>query len=442
MRELSPALLQLQRHFRHAASRLEAQHITSSGLVDQPTAARLRHGVDLLECLKLNRPFGLCREFLLNTTVLQLNVHQPEHDVTGRNESSATSSPFLTVFDEEEEDVKELYKTVVPVMLIGCCLSMIFNLFLVFSVRWVRRVSPTLCLSLSLAVADAYASLVIGLGLIVNSLLPTVYGLTLGLYNLCYILVLEAFRLGGVVIIVLHLLALAINHYIGILRPLHYHAIVTRRTAMIAIVIMWLLPVAFFMTYFSLVPDDGFQSIYCSRYDFLLRVPFRVTTSVLFFVPLLLMSAMYAHMFVVVRRHQNGLVQCPSSRQLHKNVKAIITTLLILGTYILGWMPGVIFFVLTCLDCPIPFPQIPIPTRVPVLIFINSMIVAKSFVDPIIYVIRMPEIKSAVSMIWKTRCGFDSSVATDIPLHSRTDVNRLTFQLASRKAKFNGVTRC
>ena len=38
-------------------------------------------------------------------------------------------------------------------------------------------------------------------------------------------LALEAVRLGAVIVTVVHLLVLAINHYIGIARPLHYAGI-------------------------------------------------------------------------------------------------------------------------------------------------------------------------------------------------------------------------
>ncbi|GBM70006.1 hypothetical protein AVEN_155711-1 [Araneus ventricosus] len=390
------------------------------------------------DCWKLQPPVS-CKDLLLTNNSLQLNI-QVLDDGAKDFDPNLTSTVVPLV--EEEDGVKILYQTVVPVMLTACFLSMMFNLVIVFSVRWVRRLSPTLYLSLSLAVADAYASLVIGIGLIINSLLPKVFGTNLGLFSDCYILVLEAFRLGGVVIIVLHLLALAVNHYIGILRPLHYAATVTRRAAISAIVGMWVMPVVFFLSYFSLVPNDGFQSQYCSRVDFLLHIPFRVTTSVLFFVPLVLMCGMYTHMFILVRKHQRGLLQSPSSRQLHKNVKATITTLLILGTYILGWMPAVLYFVLTCLDCPMPFPEIPLWIRIPTGIFINSMIVVKSFVDPIIYVVRMPEIKNAMGAIWRTRCGLQTPINTEIPLHSRTDIHRVTFHLVSRKTKVNGVSPC
>lgn len=345
-----------------------------------------------------------------------------------------TSVAKLPPQSDDESNIRQLYKVVVPVMLTACVLSLLFNIVIVFSVRWLRKsLSPTLYLSLSLAMADAYASLVLGLGLVVNSLLPIVYGVNLGPFNACFILVLEAFRLGGVVVAVLHLLALAINHYVGILRPLHYAATVTKGTVFWVIGAMWIFPVIFFLAYFSLVPEDGFQSQYCSSYEFLLRIPFRATVSVLFFVPLILMSVMYMHMFVVVKQHQRGVLHVPSSRQLHKSVKAIITTLLILGTYLLGWMPAVMYFILTCLDCPVPFTQIPLWVRVPVGIFINSMIVIKSFVDPIIYVVRMPEIKGAMRSIYRTRCGLVTD-EQEQSAHFRSEMNRLT-TITSRKHK-------
>ncbi|KFM74042.1 hypothetical protein X975_03328, partial [Stegodyphus mimosarum] len=70
------------------------------------------------------------------------------------------------------------------------------------------------------------------------------------------------------------------------------------------------------------------------------------------------------------------------------------------------------------------------------------MIVIKSFVDPIIYVVRMPEIKNAMTLIWRTRCGFQATVDSEHPMHSRTDINRLTFQMTTRKVRINGMTPC
>ncbi|KAG8188083.1 hypothetical protein JTE90_014321 [Oedothorax gibbosus] len=372
-------------------------------------------------------------DMYVNNSSLEVSI-----DVNTKLDSGNLNSSIPVDMDlkNKMEELVNLYKIVVPVLLTACFLSFVFNLIMVCSVRSLRRkLSPTICLSLSLAMANAYASLVVGLGLIINSLLPIVFNYKIGPFGFCFVLALEAFRLGGLVVSVLHLLALAVNHYIGILRPLHYAHIVTRETTIAAIVSLWILPVVFFLVYFASIPNDGFQSYQCSSYNFLLYSPFRITTSVMFFFPLVLMTLMYSHMFVVIRQHQKGLLQCPSTRALHRNVKAVITTLLILGTYILGWMPAVLFFVLTCLDCTVPFKDIPLDVRVPVSIFINAMIVAKSFMDPVVYVVRMPEIKSALKTILYTRCGYYQGYPT--PSHSRSDTRRLTLISSRRRSKLS-----
>ncbi|CAL1287554.1 unnamed protein product [Larinioides sclopetarius] len=406
MRSRPPALWPMDRRLRHANSRLQVSDYT-----------------DLIDCLP----------------TASEHSHSLCDTANDTNDSFLNESSLSNPSSQDEVDLRELYRVVVPIMLIVCVLSLVFNLIILLSVRWVRKsLSPTLLLSLSLAMADAYASLVIGVGLVVNSLLPIVYGVDMGPFSNCYVLVLEAFRLGGMVVAVFHLLALAINHYIGILRPLHYAATVTRGTVAWAITCMWIFPVVFFLAYFSLVPDDGFRSSYCSTYDFLLRIPFRLTVSTLFFVPLILMSVMYIHMFVMVKRHQLGVLQLQTGRQLHKSVKAVITTLLILGTYVVGWMPAVLFFVLTCLDCPIPVTEIQLWVRVHVAIFINSMIVVKSFLDPIIYVARMPEIKGALDAMYRTRCGAIADETNNHHIHYKSEMNRLTFVDVSRRSKING----
>lgn len=419
-------LWSLDRRLRHAASRFQDSSF--------PTEYH-----DWMDCVRIQKSLSVCDSLLTNTT--KISFTQGEEYLFNGTVISVNSStkPPPHIYDDS---VRQIYKIVLPMWLTACVISLVFNIIIVFSVRWIRKsLSPTLYLSLSLAVADAYASVVLGLGFVFNTLLPIVYGINLGIYNDCYGLILEAFRLAGVVVAVLHLLALAINHYIGILRPLHYAAIVTKRTVFWVIGAIWLLPNIFFFAYFSLVPEDGFQSPYCSKYDFLIRIPFRAIFSMLFFLPLICMSVMYSHMFVVVKRHQRGMLQLPSSRQLHKSVKAIITTLLILGTYLLGWMPAVLYFILTCLECPIPFQQLTVWVRVPVGIFINSMIVMKNFVDPIIYVVRMPEIKGALRRLYRTRCGFVEE-EQDHSLHGKSELYRLTTITSQKKKENNSPNGC
>lgn len=108
--------------------------------------------------------------------------------------SGLNTSAAAQVSSSFEEYVKKMwYPILVPLMLLFCALSSIINLLIVFSVRWCRKpMTPTLYFSISLALADAFGSIVIGLGLIVNSLLPIVYGIFFE--NNCFQLTIEAFR--------------------------------------------------------------------------------------------------------------------------------------------------------------------------------------------------------------------------------------------------------
>lgn len=86
-----------------------------------------------------------------------------------------------------------LYASIVPVMLFFCVLAVLVNLLIVISARWCRKpMSPTLYFSISLALADAYAAGILATGLVINSLLPFVFGYQ-GL-PICLSLVVEAFR--------------------------------------------------------------------------------------------------------------------------------------------------------------------------------------------------------------------------------------------------------
>lgn len=85
-----------------------------------------------------------------------------------------------------------LYATILPIMLFCCILAVIVNLLIVISARWCRKpMSPTLYFSISLALADAYAAVVLAIGLVINSLLPVLFKYRL---PVCFTLVVEAFR--------------------------------------------------------------------------------------------------------------------------------------------------------------------------------------------------------------------------------------------------------
>ncbi|CAM1292201.1 Uncharacterised protein g357 [Pycnogonum litorale] len=340
------------------------------------------------------------------SVIFDIEITTRPIDATADADGGVTDGRLGDVNGTDDPDLlmswkSNLYRTTIPMMLTVCTISVLFNLTILLSMNWVKRSSsPTLHLSVSLAVADAYSSLVIGLGLLINSLLPYGYGIHLG--SGCHTMILEAFRLAGPIISVLHLLALAINHYVGILRPLHYASVVTRRKAFVVIAFIWILPFLYVFSYFSSISDQGFRSTDCMRYDFLTFRTFRIVFSLIFFLPLFVMAFIYCHIFFIIRRHHDEAGQ--KDNHLKKNVKAIVTTLLILGTYVLGWMPAVVIYVTFCSNC--VYPPSFIPTRVFIIIniIINSLIILKSSIDSLVYAIRNREIHRALANMINTIC--------------------------------------
>ncbi|XP_049813918.1 trace amine-associated receptor 8a-like [Schistocerca nitens] len=330
----------------------------------------------------------------------------PWTDAAPANASNGTDVQ-LPSQSAEDTELEAFYFYSVPALLVLCMVSLSVNARVLVSVCWIRRpLSPTLHISLSLAGADLFASAALATGLMLNSLFKALHLQQ----DQCLQFTVEALRLTGIIAAVAHLLALAANHYLGILRPLHYPAIMTHRNTSACIALLWLLPAAFFFVYFSSVPGQGYQSPTCN-YNFLLFCKFRATFSSLFFGPLLLMAIIYAHIFVIVRRHQASRLRFSraslrtthhhqhqhSNQQMARSVKAIRTTLLILGSYVVGLMPGVLVFVLVCADCPFPFPETPRDKFRMFFIYttVNFLIILKTLLNPIIYAARMQEIKAA-----------------------------------------------
>ncbi|XP_071446399.1 adenosine receptor A1-like [Hetaerina americana] len=319
-------------------------------------------------------------------------------------------APTPRVFSPTEDPLDHLVPYTIAslsVLILFCVITLAFNGVILASVFWIRRpMSPTLSLSISLAAADAYNALFLGTGLLVNSLLPRALGVSVDstAHGTCVMLGFEALRLGGILVSVAHLLALAFNHYLGILRPLHYAATLTPRITSFLTAILWALPIAFLFVYFSSISGQGFQSPKC-EYKFLTLMGFRAVFSFLFFAPLFLMAVIYLHIYSIVRRTQCSRQRSRLGRQLARNWKAVVTTMLILGTYLLGWIPAVMLFFLVCEDCVLNFKDHDPRVMLVLYILVNLLIILKSLSNPIIYAARMQEIKAALGRMKETVLG-------------------------------------
>lgn len=148
---------------------------------------------------------------------------------------------------------QQVYLYVVPTMILLCALGCIGNGAILMLIPWIRRpLFPVLKLSLGLAAADCWTSLLLGAGFVINSFLPYVLHIELG-RQACISLVIETFRLGAILTSLLHLLLLAVNHYLAIALPAKLGHVLHTGTIAIAMTLFWVLPPAGFGISFATV---------------------------------------------------------------------------------------------------------------------------------------------------------------------------------------------
>lgn len=164
---------------------------------------------------------------------------------------------------------------------------------------------------------------------------------------------------------------------------------------------------------FSWFLQTGFQSKDC-LYSFLLFWRFRFTVLLCFGIPLIVMFFAYLRIFYVLHKQPNferalkNNCDSKSNQEYKNNVdnwksyrKTMITSLIIVGTYLICWMPNISWIVFSCVDgCPFPIIEQSMTTRASLGFFTNSLVVIKAIVDPFIYSYRMKEIKLAIKSVF------------------------------------------
>ncbi|XP_022916160.1 melanocortin receptor 5-like [Onthophagus taurus] len=329
----------------------------------------------------------------------------------------------------------------VPILTIFCIISVIINIKVLLAVRWLRKpISPTIHMSLSLAAADAISSFLLGYSIVANILFKHA--------NCYFATYIEMYRLSCIIITVIHLLVLSMNHWLGVLKPLHYSFMMTTRRVTIIIIFLWILPITFFNIYFF---AHSKYSEFCP--DFLQDFKFRMTFAAIFFISLISMVFLYVHILIIVIQHQiewKKLSRSGSKRSRHitsnssqqkramqGTIKAVCTTLLILGSCLIGWVPSLLKFILFCKNGCV-YDRIPDNIGIELNLFLSHLafflFVLKTLANPIIYSRRMIEIQEATRRMNSELCGvfcqsndpdINHSDTQSIPLGCSTSVRSM-----------------
>lgn len=162
--------------------------------------------------------------------------------------------------------------------------------FLFSSARCLKRpISFNLVLSLSLAASDGWCGLLIVLSLLLNR--PDIYELLLP--NDCLLLAVETIKLSSFSTSVFHLLALAMNHFLGIVYPMQHKALLDARIKATVLSFIWLVPPILLFCLSIFVPDEGFRSPECIDINFIRGFEFRNVICAIIFIPMLITFGFY-----------------------------------------------------------------------------------------------------------------------------------------------------
>ena len=201
----------------------------------------------------------------------------------------------------------------------------------------------------------------------------------------------------GLAITLLNLMGMAIDHYIAIMRPLHYGVVLSRERSICMISCLWVFAILVgFSDFFSAYPK---YVQFRGKYNFcefihLTKYNEEYTVFVLALLCLVIMLFIYIRIYVEVRKHSSRQ-SMHTSQDFIKNKKAIVTTLLILGTFILCWLPLCIFTIVLVILVSVNPAAIMHNTHVlyKVDLYLFNLMLLNAIADPIIYAARVKEVQ-------------------------------------------------
>ncbi|GMT36288.1 hypothetical protein PFISCL1PPCAC_27585, partial [Pristionchus fissidentatus] len=261
--------------------------------------------------------------------------------------------------------------------------------------RYLRRpIGVNLRLCVSLTASDALCASFYILTFTMNVLIPDSV-------SMCWILLIEVGKYSTFFASVFTLLALALNHYVGIVYPLKRH-VITPSTVRFAITFAYIVPFAFFLALFCIHPGGFranesfafFSSQGCSQANIFRSPHFRWVVVFPFIFIILTLSFLYGHILVHMGRVQKDpLLQSSAhsnSTKRSSNRKLLVTLVLLAGSACLGWLPTMIQFVITCDSCLFP---VTLKTRAVTGGISMTLNILKLITDAFIYSSRLIEIR-------------------------------------------------
>lgn len=195
----------------------------------------------------------------------------------------------------------------------------------------------------------------------------------------------------------LNLLLMAIDHYVAIMRPLHYIYIMNKRNGCITIIVVWLLAIiGGFLNFFTGIASfSNRSSKYLNYCEYIMYNDFYGDYLVIACTFLCLISIIfiYLRIYCEVKRITNR-IQILRYDEEH-NSKTLITTLLIIGTFAICWIPIISFNLVIIIQIHLDIESVKKTFKFLLLAnkYLYALLLVNSICDPVIYAVRLREVQ-------------------------------------------------
>ncbi|XP_050388721.1 adenosine receptor A3 [Patella vulgata] len=220
----------------------------------------------------------------------------------------------------------------------------------------------------------------------------------------CMTLFTFALHTAATMISLLNLLAMAVDHYVAIMNPLHYNEHLNEVKGNILIIVIWLLAFAGgFSVYLGDVQEFQAYKHVINYCEFVQKNDFHGEYLVFFiaFVCFFVITYTYLRIYMEVRRvYRQGT---RDDLDYARNRKALLTSLLIIGTFVLCWLPTCVFQVALVIQVRVNSTIVRqmYATLLKANRYLNLLLLVNALCDPIVYAVRLKNVQLGYRRIFQ-----------------------------------------